>query len=233
MNSRDHLTELAFAVAPELESAPFHILTHRPEWHDVHGALAYVIRGRIQFVKDELIRLGEWEGQWGNTIVFTPGLAEESILPILLHELAHLLPAKPAIVDTIQPTQEQVAGQNLQIAAWAAGSREVPPWAGHGPDFIRAAIHLSHRAEKLGWNIPLESMNVAGEPYGLSMPFNYKVELGTEPWEFERKTFAEIDAAPMPPRFLNLFVQDAMYHHHSQVLTEVQKWLPKPLQHQL
>jgi hypothetical protein len=213
---------LAVKLAPELLGAPLHLLNHVDGWVKPDGALAYAFVGPPLGVRDELKRLGKWHGQWGAAIVFaSEPESREELLGLFLHELAHVLPARPAIIDDeVEPTVEQRQYQQVQLAAWAARSATADPWAGHGPDWIRRAIHLRYRAQLLGVDVPLKAMNVAGPAYALSMPSNYEIELNHEPAMSTRKTFAEIDAMLMPPRFAKRFADDVREFHLTNLLAE-------------
>jgi hypothetical protein len=200
------LHALALQLAPELVAADLRIIEHQPHWPKPAVAVAYAIYGKHLPIRQYLASRGEWSGRWGSFIVS----CEPLTIATLLHELAHVLPARePLIDDGDEPTPEQVGFQSGQLKAWSVGYSDAPPWRGHDLKFIRRAIHLHYRASQCGVNVSLNDFPVAGPCYGLSMPEEYRVELATEPQRMTKKSFAEIDAEPMPPRFAKLFANDA------------------------
>ena len=88
------LHELAIRLAPELAGS-LQLMRHQPSWPEPYEAEAYAFRGRVIHVRDYLRSIGEWRGEWGNMIVFVT----EPTIGNLLHELGHLLPAEPPILD--------------------------------------------------------------------------------------------------------------------------------------
>ncbi len=210
--------DLAIRLDPEL-SGNLELLRHREEWPLPAGALAYAIRGRHLGIRDELRRLGRWAGHWVAAIVFVV----EPTIEMLLHELAHILPVKPPIVDDCdEPTAEQRGYQNGQLLAWAAHARQGEPWAGHDLKFIRRALHLAHRAESLGLSIKRQKMLIAGEDYGLSNVSDYADALASEPQRMSNRTFTQIEDEPLLPPFVRLFVKDASRWHTKNLLEQYQ-----------
>ncbi len=211
----DDLTQIALRLAPELSTAGFRVLEHQPNWLCHPRAAAYATYGRHFDIRDYLRSTGEWAGVWGSYVVIVPPLPDFSqACGLLVHELSHCLPARPTIVDDCEPSAVQRDVQTGQLMAWAAtGSHSIEPWAGHGAEFIRRAVHLRHRAARLGIDIALADANVAGVNYGLSHPSEYETELATEPLRMMLKPFSEIDAEPIPPRFARLFCTDVAAWH--------------------
>jgi hypothetical protein len=122
-----------------------------------------------------------WQGHSGNVIAFVFRPWTE----LLLHELAHLLPVG-------------------QFDMTDAGD----PWDRHGPQFIRRVLHLHHRVTTRGQVANLFECAAAGRAYGLSSIRHYAQALGDEPARMAGASFAEIEAAPLPPRFAELFASD-------------------------
>ena len=211
MNNRlAQLHDFALAVAPELKDSGLNIVAHQPDWPVGPHTVAYAVLGRHIGVRDLLLSEGRWPGYWGSTIAFvTLPETESEQLALLLHELGHVLPARQRIPDDdIVVTPELRNFQRVQLESIAQGRVIQTPWEGHEEGWIRRVLHLVHRAEQLGVTVPLELARVAGQPYGLTPAHGYLVELGCEPAYMARKSFAEIEAEPMPPRFTRLFERD-------------------------
>lgn len=208
----NELAPIIRAVAPE--AASVELLQHCPAWPVPGDTLAYASLGRDLRIRDELIRLGRWHGEYRPTIVFV----DKPTLPLLLHELAHCLPLREPLSDIV-PTDEQRAFQEADMHAWAT-RRQAPtlPWAGHELPFIRRAIHLAYRASLAGIAAGLHQMQIAGYQYGLSHVSSYRDALGSEPAQCLSSSFAAIDARPMPPRFVQLFARDVATYHHARTL---------------
>lgn len=208
------LHNLALRLAPELASAGLTLLQHQPAWPYPNGADAYATRGRALHIRDHLQATGRWSGAWGCYIVF---VEQPPTIPTLIHELAHILPAKPAEPDdsgeaTNEQRCEYIAALVRTVNDNAA---RVEPWAGHGARWIRRALHLHQRVVTAGFDVRLADCNIAGQGYGLEHPdVEYLRELGAEPQYLSQKTFAEIDAEPMPPRFKRLFANDVARFHY-------------------
>lgn len=217
----DRLESLALELAPELSSTGLQLLWHQDEWPLPGGAMAYAIRGRILHLREYLRAAGRWNGAWGSFLIFNHRGEWPEMVALLIHELAHQLPAQPPIMDDdLEPTAEQRAYQGVQLATWATMRREADPWTGHDARWIRRVLHLRHRAKRIGHDVPLISCNVAGAAYALSPASHYEIALATEPWYSAGKSFAEIDREPMLPQFRKLFATDVATYHYDRLNQE-------------
>ena len=81
-------------------------------------------------------------------------------------------------------------------------------WDGHGLPFIRAALHIHARAVAKGHAIPLDSMSVAGERYGLSPALAYSEAIGDEPTRLSDRCLLDIAELEMPRAFAKLWETD-------------------------
>lgn len=225
----DECRRLAAAVAPELREYPLYLLdtreTNRPEHSNVYSG--YTMRGgRIDpHLRNVLKARGKWRGPGPIIVLCVPMLAHAAegfrvkTLQVMLHELAHVLPA----VRLREPT-----GQNPEVAAkWRyehALSYEDDSQRGqieaaikdaddHGARFIRVALHLWIRAVRAGWLLPLTWL-CAGHvtnlsPVGwFSPPSRYLEALDDEPIRMAEATFAEIEATDPPAEFSRLWEYD-------------------------
>lgn len=196
------------AIAPELERV--YILTH-PSHLPRPACSAYCPLVVNPLLEKHLQAIGEWRGP-GEMLVFVDEPRSlELALPIVLHELSHCLPKRPAIHEP-EPTPELLQANFRAYQKMAVTMRDAtrPPWHGHGLSFIRTAIHVCFRAV---WHrrhplLDLESMTVAGGTYGLSPARYYKQALGDEPASMLGSTFADILSTPPPETFTMLFQDD-------------------------
>jgi hypothetical protein len=84
----------------------------------------------------------------------------------------------------------------------------VPPFNFHGPDFIRAALHLFHRAERFGLRYHDREVAVADRKYGLSALAHYRFRFQKELDEGEGRALNDFAALPLPPAVADLFARD-------------------------
>ena len=216
----DALANIGLQLAPELGAAGLRVILHQPDWPIPPSVLAYVAKGRHLAAREYLRSIGTWPGHWPAIILLVrPPASVTEALPVVIHELAHCLPASPPLAD-IEPSDSERKMQALQLATWSARKvQDSEPWAGHDARFVRRCCHLRYRAAWLGIDIDLTAANVAGRNYGLSHPSMYEEALATEPQRLRLKTFSEIDSGPVPKRFARLFSQDVAEWHFYQ-LTE-------------
>lgn len=203
----ESLRRLAHVVATELDQADLRVLRHRDGWPEITDATAYCVQGHHLAIRDHLRSVGTWRGVWPACVVFI----DEPTVGILLHEIAHLLPAVAAKPDTLgEATPKLAALQAATVAAINSVGRV--PWHGHGPDFIRRFLHLMYRARLAGAQVLLDDLHIGGWFYDLSPARSYRDALGDEPERLRGLSFAEIEAEPPPPEFLRLVEFDEAFH---------------------
>ena len=219
MLTLDDCRNLAVKLAPELAGC-IQFFEHQPNWPRPDAADAYAVVGRFLPARELLESQGRWRGEWVPSIVFVA----PPTVGVLLHELAHVLPARPAIVDRgePEPSAEQRSQQEAVIAAVGTIDRSVPPWLGHGPRFTLRALALHYRAERLGLDVPLESLRICGAEYGLSMPRCYRDAASAWPAVWSAASFAEIIAEPLPEYFARLWRADVFNHFHNAALAAIE-----------
>jgi hypothetical protein len=156
-----------------------------------------------------------WRGRGGCIVVNDTDFGgmdaadiETAVSAIALHELAHIL-ERPALYrdrrgeDPLRVQLEAlIVGQMI-----AEDTATAKPFDGHGAGFIRAALHLRHRADVAGMLIPL-FYYCAGNHYGLSHPSRYREALGDEPARLAEASFKQILASPYPTAFWRLWTVD-------------------------
>jgi hypothetical protein len=186
----DALHRLAEAIAPELSGLRLVLRDSSWPWPPDAGAVA-------------TDSPPEWTGLPDGTPTIIFADAEHAAASLLCHELAHLLPFVPRI-----PTGTFRVESETTRVAWSTNETiHVPPWLGHGSDFIRRALHLCHRADRLGLDVDIFRA-FDGPRYGLSDAWQYQFRLGVEPESMIRATFAEIEAVEPPAGFTKLFNDD-------------------------
>ena len=127
---------------------------------------------------------------------------------IAIHEVAHGAGwRRPHLLPTLPPTQAAET-----VVRWAArvDEPEQVPWAEHGADFVRLALHCHHRAERhLGVTIALESLAACPTDFGLSNTiFECRRALGDEPQAMASETWAVVRSTAPPRAFQDLWRHD-------------------------
>lgn len=211
---------IADCIAPELSDC---YILQSDRFTAPSDAAAFGVRGPHLDFKDHLQKTGEWRGWTSGFICFI----RPPTIPNLIHEMAHLLPRKQIeLPGSVEPTADERKAQQLQLNIWA--DSVIPyhrPWTGHDLQFIRAALHLFHRAETmLGERLPLWDLCIGGGAYGLSDAERYQEKLGCEVIEHQRKSFAEIEKLDPPQPFIDLYASDVRYWHSRLAEMEIEKY---------
>jgi hypothetical protein len=199
---------LALQIAPELADAELRLVRHQSDWPILGDADAYALPpGRFYPLRAYLEGLHAWQGVWGSTVVFVA----EPTVELLLHELAHLLPAEEPLIDERPAPPDEYAASHTALrftrTTFSESKRVSKPWLGHGIDFIRTLVHLIYRAGELGHFIRLP-YTFHHELYGLSDIWQYQLQLGCEPLALSHRTFSEIENIDEPEPFMQLFRKD-------------------------
>jgi hypothetical protein len=158
-------------------------------------------------VQKYLVSAGEYHGP-GPYIALRKGLPREQRLAVLLHEMAHVLPAAPVGLppDTADVRQEA----ELRIAQFTADPVPsvdgLPTWiaSAHGRGFTRISLHLWWRAAMRGEVTPLADL-CGGAHLELPPCYLFWCAIGNEPVKMQHATFAEILATPEPEPFRDLW----------------------------
>jgi hypothetical protein len=175
----DDLRELAVAVAPELSDV-LSLEIRGEDWPAMDAAaVAFKIAGRVLF-------------------------GEPPSVPLLLHEVAHLLPVAP--LSLVAVGSEVMTGRKLAAMVNAEGAvRLEDEIAGHDAAWHRRALHLAWRARREGVAVDLEAMHLGGWNYEAPPVATLLEALGDEPAEMADWDFGTIDATPAPPEFVRAF----------------------------
>jgi len=131
----------------------------------------------------------------------TAGLVIDAIV---VHELAHEL------LSEEQPQDLREFVQSIVCKHWRTWPiHSGLPWAGHDQRFIRALLHLIHRAAGHGVRVCLPAA-FDHELYLLSSLEEYQAALGDEPRETDWIPLADVLGKPAPSAFLNLWSRDVL-----------------------
>lgn len=162
-------------------------------------------------VLDERELLGDtrWNDGFGQTRRHWIESFAARVLDITLHELAHgLADGYRGLLERSTISEADAAGERSRLLGEPASIGR-PPWHLHGPRFIRALIHLEHRAKRAGHRVGLYTM-ARFSTYALSPAWMYREALGDEPRRMVDRSFVEINAEAMPASFVRLFNSDAL-----------------------
>jgi hypothetical protein len=151
-----------------------------------------------------------------------PDDLETYFLATVLHELAHVF-ERPALYrerPNAEPARLMFEALLLaQIVAEPPSSEEARASAPHhGQRFIRAALHLRHRAEAAGVCIG-PALVCPNRQYALSHANAYRAALGDEPVRLADARIRDVLASPPPEAFSRLWADDLAHwlsHHVSE-----------------
>jgi hypothetical protein len=186
----------------------------------IPGAIGCTSRTLDVLLKDWLEERGEWVGRRPAIYIADATIAQiareqateptgvsqlhnEILVAAVCHELAHVAESEP---DYCQPFAElqtfatKLAAYSLSIAEQSP----YPPFFGHGPHFIRAAVHLAYRAEKLGWRFCGDFL-FDGNVYGLTDASRFAYALDREPACLAEVSIFEIRKFRAPMLFVRLW----------------------------
>jgi hypothetical protein len=229
------IEELFKQVAPELyagpESRPVYVAltSDLPSSLAGTGCVCGLTSPFLDLVlKPMLERQGKWRGRGAGILISPRAIASLSkkrpresrvrhlslrILATALHELGHVL--DPYFLDSVDDVQ-QASTEN--VAAYRVALEQFTPaklldggfgLQYHGWQFLRACLHLGHRARTVG--AAIEDIDVfAIHSYRLSPVYKYSTAIGDEPERLAESTFRQIWDTPPPKEFANLWRKDVL-----------------------
>jgi hypothetical protein len=156
-------------------------------------------RGACMVVNDASLR-----ECWGNAY-------EHALVGVVLHELAHMLVRPRLFFDRTgeDPARIEFEANMMNEIVLMDDPPDMAPYEGHGDRFIRAVLHLQHRAEAAG--VPIGAGAIFnGSWYGLSHASRYQEALGDEPCRMADRLFKDILAAKPPAAFDSLWRDDIL-----------------------
>jgi hypothetical protein len=141
----------------------------------------------------------------------------------VLHEFAHILERPRLFRERSDAEPTRLAFESIVLAAYVQdppieGMPERPGLQDHGERFIRAALHLRHRAEAAGVAIG-PALVCPNRLYGLSHANAYRAALGDEPVRLADIRIRDVLAGPPPEEFSRLWADDLAHwlsHHVSE-----------------
>jgi hypothetical protein len=226
-NLLSHARNLARQVAPELfQRRPCYICCSSlfEGLPVATNALGCCFDGRVTFY-DFAERIPNWTRPGPVVVLFGDAIAEDcppecyqdAVLSVVLHELAHALPAREDI-----PEQDHAEVFDCQLVRdWQAKKRQeadsLPdPQPGtpedfHGIRFVRTAVHLLGRASLRGWQISPYHL-FGGSLWYLSQPPHYVLPLMKEIVDHRNDTFTQILATRPPAEFTRMWEHAFSYH---------------------
>ncbi len=136
---------------------------------------------------------------------------ELAVTATVLHELAHIL-ERPRLYHERQNVEPaRLLFESIVMASYVQDP--LPATAlnesqlQHGDRFIRIALHLCHRAGRVG-TIVGPALVCPNRQYGLSNANAYRDTLGTEPERMAGSTIHEVLKSPAPEAFARLWADD-------------------------
>lgn len=216
----NRLHDLALTIAPELRDRPLYVLDTaqlvESELPVTPDAFGFAIQTHRMLAPIAEIIDGYNGGGQVICIDFAaieaaanPGFEEHVLNGVLIHEVAHCVPAKPIG----EQTEDQVV-RNFEasmLPAWFSTPQPEPGAEGdfHGPEFIRYCCHLYSRAQAAGFAATID--DVLGYDL-LSLKFYLPLVVG-ECLTMRDATFAEIQAEPMPEGLEEFWRSDIEYQN--------------------
>lgn len=219
--------ELATDVAPELSSHPLYIVdasifSHLPPLHGGGCVFGWAIRGNGYCDFNIRAAIGEsWQGN-GNVIALCGDAIQEAavnadafrgcVLNVLLHELAHLLPARYIPLDDCASLFDCDEIRQYQLAkrAEAEALPELPIDSKDNPHnsaFVRRCVHLWSRSSLAGWSIP--SCNLfGGDLFFTSQTPHYLTALFPELVAMRSANFTTIEDNEPTAEFVEMWQGD-------------------------
>lgn len=186
--------------------------------------------GIADLIEDDLRQREEWRGPGRAIFIFPTTIARSIlrggrqgssrrarssvratlsslILGTVLHELAHAALDRSKPVSWAGSDAKELAVLFRQQVSEDSQNPETqrPTLDGHGPEFVRLALHLATRAAAYG----VTDRDVFdAERYGLSPTSAYSATLAREPEKMARWPVSRILSTPAPPEFTTLWTAD-------------------------
>jgi hypothetical protein len=155
----------------------------------------------------------KWSGAWAvhrpGLVIVADAVVDEPVLlaSVLCHECGHAALLEP---ESVSESELDLAGlQSVLSSPWRSwGLHQGELWAGHDWKWIRAVLHVVHRAKAWGLlTVPEAVADLSGQ-YGLSSLGDYSAALGHEPAALDWLPLAEALARPAPAEFEELWAAD-------------------------
>lgn len=207
--------------AADLGDRPFYLLKDNADvraisTHEGNNYIAYT-GPKLSEDFEVYLRVNDvWAGP-GCCVVFHTERFRQSIeagvdesdagLGILIHEAAHYVEIYRQNRSSLSTFgigakrhHRKKAVQDLQGSAYIFGDS-------HGPQFVRAALHLRHRVASVR-QVSLDSLIIAGDRYGMSPARHYQLALGKELEEKRHTPVSQVLLSKPPRMFNQLWLED-------------------------
>lgn len=211
---KSEATRLLRLVSPaDFESTPVYILdrTELDDRFDHHERCAAWTASDLDLrLQPTLESRGEWQGRGFAFVTFQgpaghPSDYEWRQLVVTLHECVHrfqedrsaVFEHPVAAMQAAYATMYEADGPNLFSNNQQPRQ---PPWDAHASDFIRLAIHVSHRANSVGF-VCKPGWLWDSDAYKLSQIERYIERLGDEPQRFRDRSLFAVAESPAPEAF--------------------------------
>lgn len=183
-------------------------------------AAAYTGSNLSRQLRPFLEQANRWRGEGFAVVVGdVVGSNFVRVARLLIHELGHNVTCAPGPVEGPDPFGDKIQqiAQDIgpgRMNEWADRVRDLfrqPQWmrgGDHGMTWIRATLHLVHRAQRQGIAPDPGECFIAGAAYGLSPAGAYWRALAPEIAAAEFRPVAEILQAPAPSEFVKLWETD-------------------------
>jgi hypothetical protein len=169
-------------------------LQSRGQWRGRHPAIYVNDVGIRQFAKEQ-----------ASEELAAEVFARQLTIASTSHEVGHIIEAgidRTEVTPKLTDYAGAVAAFSIAISDDDSG---FPPFFGHGPQFIRLAIHCWHRATKAGFESPIDWL-FPHEAYGFpAYPSDFASALGEEPSNLEREPLADIPLYRPRKYFIDLW----------------------------
>ncbi len=160
-------------------------------------------RGRSPAVFIDDIHLHRIAFEEANYSEDTHSIFGQTLTGILLHELAHVAESAP---DFDPPTPENHGRAMALISLSHASEADLarPANWGHGPIWVRAALHLHQRAKKIGHATDIQRI-YCGADYDIPEPTECKAALKSEKRLLAGVSIFNIRMIDAPPDYQDLW----------------------------
>ncbi len=207
-----------FLAPIDLRSCAFYVIAPPidPEVYSPGaGTCGYTMR-HADLVFHDLLKLqGRWCGR-GFAVAVTV-TQRDQFFGTILHELGHCLVRRG--LDREWQLNRADLGETNVLHEFFLENHTAPKddedngrplWDGHELEFVRAMIHLHHRAALLGFAVHDWEIHAAGPDYGLSSAAKYCCALGDEPlaWIASGRPLQDLATIPPPQAFQDLWSAD-------------------------
>lgn len=143
-----------------------------------------------------------------------PGSIEALFLSTVIHELSHVFERGMRFDSTPDISPDRVIFEQLRMAHEVKNpvpeSGQARTYHQHGQRFIRAMLHLRHRAEAHGVRLAPAILFNDG-PAIFATAFDYLLALQNEPERMFDASIAEILASHVPPAFERLWLKESEF----------------------